>query len=278
MSAFVRFLASTQRGRKHFANIRTGGWLYWWESQTGAGANGSETGWRREDARGECAVGADSRERADSNKGADSVAKDGERLLAEEPELIRDAQKGDRSAFAVLVDRYWDRLYRWLYHLTRDAHAAEDLAQESFMKAFAAIGRFQAGTNFRAWLFRIGHNNFVNLHRAKANHRQPLPPESPSRQEGPIDETLSREAMQHLAAAVAKLPPDFRAAFLLRIEEGLSFRSMAAVLNTTEETARWRVFKARQRLLQTLSPDLFPATHRHKPEVVKEDTELEETG
>ena len=207
------------------------------------------------------------------------MAKDGgERLLAEEPELIRDAQKGDRPAFAVLVDRYWDRLYRWFFHLTRDGHAAEDLAQETFMKAFAAIGRFKAGTNFRAWLFRIGHNNFVNLHRSRAGQRQPLPEEAASNQEGPVEETLSREALQQLALAVSKLPTEFRGAFLLRVEEGLSFRSMAAVLGTTEETARWRVFKARQKLLQTLSPDLFPASHRATPEAVKEDSELEGSG
>jgi RNA polymerase sigma-70 factor (ECF subfamily) len=186
------------------------------------------------------------------------VAKDGDRLLAEEPQLIRDAQAGDRAAFAVLIDRYWDRLYRWLYHLTHDGHAAEDLAQETFLKAWAAITRFQAGTNFRAWLFRIGHNNFVNLHRSRAAQKHPLPAELPSRQEGPVEQALSREALRELAAAVARLPGEFRAAFLLRIEEGMSFRSMAAVLGVTEETARWRVFKARQKLLQALSPELLP--------------------
>jgi RNA polymerase sigma-70 factor (ECF subfamily) len=186
------------------------------------------------------------------------VAKDGDRLLAEEPQLIRDAQAGDRAAFAVLIDRYYDRLYRWLYHLTHDGHDEEDLVQDTFMKAFAAITRFQAGTNFRAWLFRIGHNNFVNLHRSRAGQKQPLPMELPSRHEGPVDEVLSREALQRLAMEVARLPGDFRAAFLLRVEEGMSFRSMAAILGVTEETARWRVFKARQKLLQALSPDLLP--------------------
>ena len=189
-----------------------------------------------------------------------SVARDGEKLLAEESELVRDAQSGDRAAFAVLVERYWDRLYRWLFQLTHDSHAAEDLTQETFLKAFSAINRFQAGTNFRAWLFRIGHNNFVNLHRSKAaNHRQPMPADAPTRQEGPVEETLSREALQELARAVGRLPAEFRTAFLLRIDEGMSFRSIAAVLGITEETARWRVFKARQKLLQTLSPELFPA-------------------
>ena len=55
----------------------------------------------------------------------------------------------------MLVERYWDRLYRWLYHLTHDRHAAEDVAQETFLKAFAKLGTFRAGSNFRAWLFRI---------------------------------------------------------------------------------------------------------------------------
>ena len=68
---------------------------------------------------------------------------------AEEAEWIRAAQTGDRSAFARLVERYWDRLYRWLYHLTRDRHAAEDLTQETFLKALAAISSFRPGSNFR---------------------------------------------------------------------------------------------------------------------------------
>ena len=200
--------------------------------------------------------------RTGPNEDATSVAKDGDKLLAEEPELIRAAQRGERPAFAVLVERYWDRLFRWLYHLTHDAHSAEDLTQETFLKAFAAIGRFKAGTNFRAWLFRIGHNNFVNLHRSRSQNRQPMPADLPTRAEGPVEETLSREAMQQLSKAVGQLPPEFRAAFLLRIEEGMSFKQLAAVLRITEETARWRVFKARQRILKSLAPELFPPAFR----------------
>src|SRR5437016_5326683 len=72
--------------------------------------------------------------------------------------LVQSAQQGDRQAFAVLVKHYWDRLYRWLYHLTHDRHAAEDLAQETLLKAFANLGRFRTGSNFHAWLFRIAYN------------------------------------------------------------------------------------------------------------------------
>ena len=93
----------------------------------------------------------------------------------EESDWIAAAQAGDRQAFGRLVERYWDRLYRWLYHLTRDRHKAEDLVQETFLKALAALDSFRPGSNFRAWLFRIGHNNFVNLKRAERRTGHPLP-------------------------------------------------------------------------------------------------------
>lgn len=174
--------------------------------------------------------------------------------LAEEHRLIVAAQRGDRPAFARLVEHYWDRLYRWLYHLAHDQHTAEDLAQETFLKAFAGLKKFQAGTNFGAWLFRIAHNNFANQCRASAHRRQPLPPDLPDSRHGPLDQAVSAETLQGVARAVNRLPAEFRSALLLRVEEGLSFREIADILDLTEETARWRVFKARQKLLSMLAP------------------------
>src|SRR5262249_38972525 len=83
-----------------------------------------------------------------------------------------------------------------------------------------------------------------------------LPEDLAAKDEGPVDQVVSREALRLLGEAVARLPADFRAAFLLRAEEGLSFREIAGVLGLTEETARWRVFKARQKLLSVLAPQL----------------------
>ena len=183
-------------------------------------------------------------------------AEDPPELVTGEDRLIRLAQAGDRPAFARLVDQYWDRLYRWLYHLAHDRHTAEDLAQESFLKAFAGLKRFRPGSNFSAWLFRIGHNNFANQHRASARKRQPLPPDLPDPDRGPVEQVLSQEALEGLARALNRLPTDFRSALLLRVEGGLSFREIADVLDLTEETARWRVFKARQKLLTLLPPRL----------------------
>jgi RNA polymerase sigma-70 factor (ECF subfamily) len=172
-----------------------------------------------------------------------------------EDQLLRSAQAGDRPAFAALVERYWERLYRWLYQLTHDRHAAEDLAQEAFLKAFTHLKRFQAGTNFRAWLFRIAHNSFANHHRA-ARRREPLPDDLPAAGQSPETCLLNKEALQKLTHAVTQLPTEFRAALLLRAEEELSFRQIAEILGLTEETARWRVFKARQKLLALLGPQL----------------------
>lgn len=188
------------------------------------------------------------------------MTRDPEPLLpTEEADWIRAAQAGDRSAFARLVDRYWDRLYRWLYNLTRDRHTAEDLTQETFLKALGAVASFRPGSNFRAWVFKIGHNNFVNQKRADRRTKHPLPDELTGPEVGePTDAVENREALEVVGKAVADLPSDFRAALMLRVEEGLSFRDVARILGTTEETARWRVFKARQKLLTVLAPELLP--------------------
>jgi RNA polymerase sigma-70 factor (ECF subfamily) len=190
-------------------------------------------------------------------------------FLTEEDRLIVQARAGDRPAFAGLVERYWDRLYRWLYHLTRDRHAAEDLVQETLLKAFAGLKRFQPGTKFSAWLFRIAHNNFANYYRLAQRRREALPKDLPARGQGPCEQAQSHEAQETLTRAIQRLPHEFRAALLLRIEEGLSFRQIAEVLELTEETARWRVFKARHKLLHLLEPQAVPRPLAGEPEQEK---------
>jgi len=175
----------------------------------------------------------------------------------EETDAILAAQAGDRAAFAKIVATHWDRLFRWLFQMTRDRHRAEDLTQETFLKALAAVKSFRAGSNFRAWLFRIGHNNFVNLKRSQRRVTTTLPDDAADgrSQDDPANTAEERETLRKVQAAVQALPADFRAALLLRAEQDLSFRDVAAVMGITEETARWRVFKARQKLVQVLEED-----------------------
>jgi RNA polymerase sigma-70 factor (ECF subfamily) len=131
-------------------------------------------------------------------------------------------------------------------------------AQETFLKALTHRESFRAGSNFRAWLFRIAHNAWVN-HMRSARTRQPFPEHLPDPKEGPVERVLSQEALHLLARAVGRLPAESRAAFLLRAEEGLSFRQIADCWGLTEETARWRVFKARRQRLGALAPQPEPA-------------------
>src|SRR5262245_16603897 len=173
-------------------------------------------------------------------------------LVEPETALVERAQAGDRQAFSVLIDRHWPKLQRWLCHLTHNQHGAEDLAQETFLKAYTKLDTFKAGSNFRAWLYRIAYNNFVNQWREEVRARQPFPDNLPAPGQEPPEQAMSQEGLRILARAVGRLPPDFRAAFLLRVEEDLSFRQVAEVLQITETTARWRVFKARQKLMSVL--------------------------
>ncbi len=178
----------------------------------------------------------------------------------DESEWIAAAQAGDRSAFARVAAAYYERLFRWLYHLTHDRHRAEDLTQETFLKALAAVKSFRVGSNFRAWLFRIGHNNFVNLKRAERKSPQQHNEEQPTADTaaGPMATAADRESLEKVAQAIRELPTDFRTALMMKAEEGMDYREIAAVLGITQETARWRVFKARQKLVKVLSPDVFP--------------------
>jgi RNA polymerase sigma-70 factor (ECF subfamily) len=173
---------------------------------------------------------------------------------AEEAALVRRAQAGDRAAQADVVERYWERIYRWLYRLTRDRHTAEDLAQESLLRAFARLDSFEPGTNLGAWLFRIAHNALANHYRAN-RRRKALPSELADRSASPDRLAGDRERLHLMQSALDKLSPEFRAALLLRAEEGLSFHEIAQIVGTTEETARWRVFKARRRLMKLLEPE-----------------------
>lgn len=184
------------------------------------------------------------------------TASDVDDPLAEEGGLVRQAQQGDRQAFGALIGRYWDRLYRWLYHLSHDRHAAEDLTQDTFLKAFANLHSFRAGSNLRAWLFRIAYNGFLNQRRAESRIRQTFPEQCPAAGPGPVEQAMSQEHLLLLARALGRLPGEFRAALLLRVEEGLSFRQIASVLHVKEETARWRVFKARRKLMEVMAPEL----------------------
>jgi RNA polymerase sigma-70 factor (ECF subfamily) len=167
--------------------------------------------------------------------------------------LIERARAGDRPAFARLVDVYWGRVFRWLRKMSHCAATAEDLTQDVFLRAWRGLGTWEPGTNFRAWLFRIAANRFLDSRRGpRAREPLPLTDTLPSRQSGPVSAVLSDEARSLMVRAVERLPLALRAVFLLRMQEKLPFADIAASLGIREATVRGRLFKARRHLLRDL--------------------------
>lgn len=157
-------------------------------------------------------------------------------------------------AFDALVEQHWDSIYRLVYHLCGNVHDAQDLAQETFVKAMGAKGSFKAGTNLRAWLLRIASNSFLDLRRKKKTARA-TPMETEPAVTFP-DRAQNSELMQMLSGAIQQLDDTQRTVFLLRTQDDLSFREIAQVLETTEETARWHMLQARRRLMTQLEGKL----------------------
>ena len=158
-------------------------------------------------------------------------------------------------AFDSLVDQHWEAVYRLVYHLCgRNVHDAQDLAQETFLKAIANRGSFRPGTNLKAWLLRIASNAFLDQRRRRKTAKAtPLEAEPAV---NAADAAEGDERMQMIGTAIQQLDDVQRTVFMLRTQEDLSFREIAGMLDTTEETARWHMLQARRRLMKMLEGKL----------------------
>lgn len=146
-----------------------------------------------------------------------------------------------------------DPLYRTALRLTGQDASARDLVQEAVLKAYRSFSRFVPGSNFRAWVFRILTNTFINDYRRRASAPQPLDmadidPSDPSEVEFATTADLDRltDALGDEARrAIEKLPPDFRLVFLLSTFEGFSYREIAEIAGIPIGTVMSRLFRAR---------------------------------
>lgn len=179
---------------------------------------------------------------------------------------VEAARRGDRDAFAQLAQLHGDALFRWACHLCPDVNQAEDVAQETLLKAMTRMEQFTPGTNFRAWLFRIAFNNFANQARSKKK-REALVGDLAEDRPGLLETLQREESLRNLAKAITLLPEDFKAALMLRVEGELSFKEIAEVVGTTEETARWRVFRARK-ILVDMVPEEVPEERKTTSQTV----------
>lgn len=154
-----------------------------------------------------------------------------------------------------LVREHADRVYRLAYRLSGNAHDAEDLTQETFIRVFRSLSSYQPGT-FEGWLHRITTNLFLDMVRRRSRIRMEALPEDYERvpSGGPDPEQIYHDARldPHLQRALDGLPPDYRAAVVLCDIEGLSYEEIAATLGVKLGTVRSRIHRGRQALRENL--------------------------
>lgn len=175
-------------------------------------------------------------------------------------ELVERARAGERAAFDLLVARYQRRLLRLVLRLLRDPAEAEDVVQETFLKAYRALPRFRGEAAFYTWLYRIALNGARN---AILRRRQRSAPHgvAPSQLPAPVPEIgtpesmlLSKQVMLAIDAALEALPLELRTAIVLREIEGLSYEEIAQIMECPLGTVRSRIFRAREAIARRLRP------------------------
>lgn len=170
-------------------------------------------------------------------------------MLEPDDVLVERARVNNEQAWEGLVRRYGPTLQAHAQRMLRDPHAAEDAAQEVWVRAFGALGRYRTGTSFRAWIFTILTNLIRDHARRAARAPQALEAEAVA---GPVRDLGGREVTEAAERAIAALPDDQREVLLLRSVEGLSHDEIAAVTGANPATVRWRLHRARERVAQQL--------------------------
>ncbi len=177
--------------------------------------------------------------------------------------LAAAASRGSNEAFRELVERYQRPVYSLLVRIVRRPESAEDLAQETFLKAFRALGRFDPSRKFSSWLFKIAHNAALDELRRQGGEMLSLdapagPDEAPMElpadpaAENPLERLSSREAGRALERAVARLRPQYREVLLLRFAQDLSYDEIAEVLGIPLGTVKIHLFRARAELARAM--------------------------
>lgn len=173
------------------------------------------------------------------------------------------ARDGDSEAFRALVDRHSRAVYRLAYRMTGSAQDAEDVVQETFLKAYRQLGRFESRANFSTWLHRIAVNCSIDLIRARPHREaghdgsdldQLGTDDQGQRQVSPERLMLSTEVQDRVAGAMSSLSAMERAAFALRHFEGQSIEEISRALGLKTNATKHSIFRAVKKMRVALEP------------------------
>ena len=181
-------------------------------------------------------------------------------------ELVARVQRGDKQAFDLLVLKYQRKIMRLLSRMIRDPAEIEDVAQESFIKAYRALPQFRGESAFYTWLYRIAINTARNW--LAQNTRRPSTPSAYESEEGetfnetdnltdssnPESEMASRQIAETVNKAMNDLPEELRNAIVMREIDGMSYEDIAQSMNCPIGTVRSRIFRAREAIAIRLKP------------------------
>ena len=185
--------------------------------------------------------------------------------------LVERTVAGDQQAFELLVIKYQRRVERLIGRMVRDVDLVEDIAQETFIRAYRALPKFRGEAQFYTWLYRIAVNTakkfLLELKRDPAVLQSTLdrqvdddetfrPRNEPSSDETPESVLAAKEIGQAVNAALDALPEDLRQAITLREMDGLSYEDIAEVMDCPIGTVRSRIFRAREAISSKIKPML----------------------
>lgn len=188
---------------------------------------------------------------------------------ATDQEVVAAARQGEETAYRELLRRYERPIFSLLYRMVRDRELAEDLAQETFVKALNALDSYRPEFKFSSWIFKIANNAAIDQLRRRQldtlsidgapNAETPEAIEATALQisgdqESPLDEVEAREIGTAVEQAIAKLRPEYRACIMLRHVEGLAYEEIAQTLDLPLGTVKTYIHRARHELRRYLEP------------------------
>lgn len=183
-------------------------------------------------------------------------------------EVVLQAREGREAAYRELIRRYERPIFALIFRMVRDRELAEDLSQETFVKALNAIGSYRPEFKFSSWIFKIANNAAIDHlrrreldtlslegspHAATPEAMQATALQIGSREESPLEVVEARELGSAIEAAIGRLRPEYRSCILLRHVEGRAYEEIAEILDLPLGTVKTYIHRARNELRQMLA-------------------------